>query len=33
MDKCIGMTVAFIKENGRMGFNMDREKSMCLEKV
>lgn len=32
MDKCFGMMEAIIKDNGRMGFSMDKDKFMYLDK-
>ena len=33
MDRCIGAMVVFTKDSGRMGFNMEKVKSMFLEKA
>lgn len=32
MERCTGWMVVFIKEIGGMGFNMERDKFMCLDK-
>ena len=33
MEKCIGVMVVFIKDNGEKVFNMDKDKFMYLDKV